>query len=121
LRRNPDLKLRHTPDSVRDLAARQATILQAASHLVRPGGRLVYATCSFLPEENEDVVRGFLQRNANFVAANCGEILAAAGIRLDTGPFLRLRPDAHGADAFFAAVLTRGPPHLDPLPPAERK
>ena len=117
LRRNPDLKLRHTPDTVWELAARQAAILQAASRLVRPGGRLVYATCSILPEENEDVVRGFLTRNTDFAEANAAEILAAAGIGLDTGPFLRLRPDTHGTDAFLAAVLTRGQiaePHAVP-------
>ena len=60
LRRNPDLKWRQTPADVAELAAKQARILAAAATLVKPGGRLVYATCSVLPEENDAIVDAFL-------------------------------------------------------------
>jgi 16S rRNA (cytosine967-C5)-methyltransferase len=107
LRRNPDLKWRQPASAVAELAARQHAILTAASALVKPGGRLVYATCSVLPEENERVVERFLAQNATFTAGNAGAELARAGIPLDTGPTLKLLPHVHHCDGFFAAVLVR--------------
>lgn len=108
LRRNPDLKWRHGPQAPREMAAKQLRILQAAARLVRPGGRLVYATCSLLREENEDVAGAFLNGAAGaFVALHCGELLAAQRIALDTGAQLRLRPQRHGTDGFFAAAFAR--------------
>ncbi len=105
LRRNPDLKLRQNPDSVAELSVKQASILSAAAKLVKPGGRLVYATCSLLPEENEDIVTAFLEATPRFRLKNAAEVLGEQQINLDTGEYLRLNPADHGTDGFFAAVL----------------
>ena len=86
----------------------QFSILSAASTLVKPGGRLVYATCSVLPDENEHVVERFLSQNPAFAMGDASAELARAGIALDTGPTLKLLPHVHHCDGFFAAVLTRG-------------
>jgi 16S rRNA (cytosine967-C5)-methyltransferase len=107
LRRNPDLKWRQSPTDVAELAVRQASILAAAATLVKPGGRLVYATCSVLPEENDAIVDAFLARNDAFAEGSAAAELARAGIPLDTGTRLRLLPHVHGCDGFFAAVLER--------------
>jgi 16S rRNA (cytosine967-C5)-methyltransferase len=107
LRRNPDLKWRQTPADVTELVAKQARILEAASTLVKPGGRLVYATCSMLPEENDAIVDGFLHAHADFAEHDAAALLAQAGVPLDTGARLRLMPHLHGCDGFFAAVLER--------------
>ena len=109
LRRNPDLKLRQNPQSVAELTVKQASILAAAANLVKPGGRLVYATCSLLPEENEDIVTAFLSNNPRFHLKNAAEILSAQQISLDTGEYLRLNPADHATDGFFAAVLEAAP------------
>jgi 16S rRNA (cytosine967-C5)-methyltransferase len=107
LRRNPDLKWRQSPQSVEELKVKQAAILRAAADLVKPGGRLVYATCSLLAEENEDIVAAFLAQHSEFQMLQCGELLAQQGITLDTGAFLRLLPHLHGTDGFFAAAMVR--------------
>ncbi len=107
LRRNPDLKWRQPESAVAELAAKQASILAAAATLVKPGGRLVYATCSVLPEENEAIVAAFLAGHPQFAAGNVAEDLARAGIALDTGTTLKLLPHLHGCDGFFAATLDR--------------
>ena len=111
LRRNPDLKWRQAESAVGELATRQTAILDAASTLVKPGGRVVYATCSVLPDENERVVEGFLAAHPRFAMGDAAAELARAGIALDTGPTLKLLPHLHGCDGFFAAVLTRGAAH----------
>ncbi|HWU84059.1 MAG TPA: RsmB/NOP family class I SAM-dependent RNA methyltransferase [Rhodocyclaceae bacterium] len=110
LRRNPDLKWRQTPGSVAELNAKQAAILASASRLLKPGGRLVYATCSLLPEENEAIVDAFLATHPDFVRKSAADILAQQGISgLATmaGPDLHLLPHLHGTDGFYAAVLER--------------
>lgn len=107
LRRNPDLKWRQTPESIAELQQKQAAILASASRLLKPGGRLVYATCSILPEENADIVNAFLETHPDFVRKSAAEVLAQQGIALDTGEDLRLLPHVHGTDGFFAAVLER--------------
>lgn len=107
LRRNPDLKFRQSPESVVELARKQASILAAAARLVKPGGRLVYATCSLLQEENEDIVTDFLAQHPEFLLRPANEVLAEQRIELDTGEFLRLNPADHATDGFFAAVLER--------------
>ena len=107
LRRNPDLKLRQSPASVAELTVKQANILAAAAKLVKSGGRLIYATCSLLPEENEDIVTAFLAQNPAFILKNAAEVLREQQINLDTGEYLRLNPADHGTDGFFAAVLER--------------
>jgi len=107
LRRNPDLKWRQTPADLAELTAKQARILAAAATLLKPGGRLVYATCSVLPEENDAIVDAFLAAHPEFRATDAAAELARAGIALDTGARLRLLPHVHGCDGFFAAVLER--------------
>jgi len=107
LRRNPDLKWRQTPDSVAELTAKQASILESAATLVKKGGRLVYATCSILPEENEAIVEAFLAGHTEFKQLDCAELLRKQRIALDTGMYLRLSPAQHATDGFFAAVLER--------------
>ena len=107
LRRNPDLKWRYGPERVAALAAEQYRILAAASRLVKPGGRLIYATCSILEEENEGVVERFAQEVSGFAAMSCAEILAQQKIPLQTGNYLRLWPHLHGTDGFFAAAFAR--------------
>jgi len=107
LRRNPDLKWRQTPASISELALKQAKILAAAATLVKRGGRLVYATCSVLPEENEAIVEGFLAQHEDFRSGDAAAEMARADIALDTGQRLRLLPHRHGCDGFFAAVMQR--------------
>lgn len=108
LRRNPDLKWRQHPESLTELLAIQARILRQAARCVKPGGRLVYATCSLLPEENEQQVMSFLEENPEFQLRNAADILSdrCSGLEMHDD-FLRLRPDIHGTDGFFAAVLEK--------------
>ncbi|CAG0124532.1 Ribosomal RNA small subunit methyltransferase B [Rhodocyclaceae bacterium] len=110
LRRNPDLKFRQSPQSVEELTHKQAAILDAASKLLKPGGRLVYATCSLLHEENRAIVDAFLAAHVDFVLRPAGEILAQQKIPLESGECLQLMPQLHGTDAFFAAVMERVKP-----------
>jgi len=107
LRRNPDLKWRQTPESVAELTAKQAAILAAAARLVKSGGRLVYATCSMLREENEAIVEAFLAAHPDYTLVPAAEALKDARVPLDTGDYLKLRPQVHGTDGFFAAALER--------------
>lgn len=108
LRRNPDLKWRQTPQSVAELTQKQAAILAAAAKLLKPGGRLVYATCSLLQEENEAIVDAFLTEHPAFARKPVRELLASQGIDVDLeGDDLRLLPHVHGTDGFYAAVLER--------------
>jgi 16S rRNA (cytosine967-C5)-methyltransferase len=107
LRRNPDLKWRHGAAAIGELAAKQTRILNAAARLVKPGGRLVYATCSILPDENDAVADAFAAAHAEFKELSCAALLAAQRIALDTGERLRLSPHRHGTDGFFAAAYER--------------
>jgi 16S rRNA (cytosine967-C5)-methyltransferase len=106
LRRNPDLKWRQSEASVAELTTKQAAILDAAAKLVRPGGRVVYATCSLLTAENDAVVEDFLARHPEFTLTPASAVLAKQGIALD-GDTLRLLPHRHNTDGFFAAILDR--------------
>ncbi|NYT79400.1 RsmB/NOP family class I SAM-dependent RNA methyltransferase [Alcaligenaceae bacterium] len=111
LRRNPDLKWRQHPGSLDALKQTQANILRQAARLVAPGGRLVYGTCSILPEENEDQVALFLAENPEFTQIDAGKIVAERCKNLtDQGLNLKMRPDVHGTDGFFAAVFERAKP-----------
>ena len=107
IRRNPDIKFRQSPQSLIELTQKQTAILSAASKLLKPGGRLVYATCSFLPEENRAIVDAFLATHSEFTLRPAAEILAQQKIPLEAGECLQLMPQLHGTDAFFAAVLER--------------
>ncbi|HET7730490.1 MAG TPA: RsmB/NOP family class I SAM-dependent RNA methyltransferase [Usitatibacter sp.] len=108
LRRNPDLKMRQTPEGLAELNAKQRAILEAAAGLVKPGGRLVYGTCSLLSEENEDIVAEFLRAHPDFRALSAKDILERQGVKLaGAGEYLRLYPHVHDTDGFFAAVLEK--------------
>jgi 16S rRNA (cytosine967-C5)-methyltransferase len=107
LRRNPELKWRHEESAIEELAAKQKRILEAAARLVKPGGRLVYATCSILREENEAVVDAFEAAAPHFERLSCAALFSAQRIAIDTGERLRLWPHRHGTDGFFAAALQR--------------
>ncbi len=107
LRRNPDLKWRQSPQSIEELKVKQAAILSAAAGLLKPGGRLVYATCSLLPEENQTIVGNFLAAHPQFTLLNCSELLMQQKIPLNTGEFLQLSPQLHQTDGFFAAALAK--------------
>jgi 16S rRNA (cytosine967-C5)-methyltransferase len=106
LRRNPDIKWRAI--NLAELTAVQARILNAAAELVKPGGRLVYATCSVLREENEAIVEEFLVGHPDFAVTPVREILARRHIPLETNETaLHLYPHRHGTDGFFAVALAR--------------
>jgi 16S rRNA (cytosine967-C5)-methyltransferase len=107
LRRNPDLKWRHGEGAVTELAAKQSRILKAAAKLLKPGGRLVYATCSILSEENEAVADRFASEHPEFIGLSCTDLLATQRVTLETGERLRLWPHRHGTDGFFAAAYER--------------
>ena len=107
LRRNPDLKFRQSPGSIEELTAKQAAILASASRLLKKGGRLVYATCSILPEENQLIVEKFLATHSDFALIPANEVLQQQKIPLKCADYLELRPHLHKTDAFFAAVLER--------------
>ena len=109
LRRNPDLKWRQSPEAVVELSAKQRAILNGAATLLKPGGRLVYATCSVLPEENQAIIEQFLGTHPDYQVVSCQKILNEQRIALECGAFLELRPQRHNTDAFFAAVLERRP------------
>jgi 16S rRNA (cytosine967-C5)-methyltransferase len=106
-RRNPDARLRLAETDLAELLPKQAAILDAAQGVVRVGGRLVYATCSLLEEENEAQVSSFLAR---YPAFRLVPLARSGGLSLslpDGGDFLSLTPARHGTDGFFAAVLER--------------
>ena len=111
LRRSPDLKWRQTPETVAAQAELQLRILSSAARLLKPGGRLVYATCSLLPQENEAVAEAFGVAHGDFEPLPVGQLLADAHIaepqtlcRGEGDRFLRLWPHRHGTDGFFAAA-----------------
>lgn len=105
LRRNPDLKWKQTPKDVEELTAKQASILARAAKLVKAGGRLIYATCSLLAEENEQLAEAFLAAHPQFQLVNAADVLAQQQVKLDTGAYLKLLPHQHETDGFFAAVF----------------
>jgi len=116
LRRNPDLKWRQSPQSVQEMTVKQGAILQSAARLLKPGGRLVYATCSLLPQENEEIAQAFSLANSGFSPLPAAEILS--NLKVDGaatlcsggeggGMFLRLWPHRHRTDGFFAAIWVK--------------
>lgn len=106
LRRNPDLKWRQSEESVAELTVKQASILDAAAKMVRPGGRVVYATCSLLAAENDAIITAFLAAHPEFKLTPASAVLAKHGIEV-AGDTLHLLPHQHHTDGFFAAVLDR--------------
>ena len=106
-RRNPDARLRLVQKDLEELVPKQAAILETASRLVRKGGRLVYATCSVLLDENEAQVQGFLDAHPDFRAVPLAEAWPGETGAPGPGPYLSLTPRRHGTDGFFTAVLER--------------
>jgi 16S rRNA (cytosine967-C5)-methyltransferase len=111
LRRNPDLKWRFSETEVERVGQIQRSVLQASARLVKRGGRLVYATCSLLARENQQVVEAFLAANPEFRLMPAAQVLAPQSIEIDQAarfePYLQMLPHVHGSDGFFAAVLVR--------------
>src|SRR6185312_1481114 len=108
-RRNPDAKWRLRPEDLAELTALQAEILDSAARLAKPGGRVIYATCSLLAEENEAQVERFLAAHGDFSLRPIGAVWAETiGVAPPAeGDMLRLTPARHGTDGFFVAVLER--------------
>jgi len=108
LRRNPDLKWRQTPQGIQELQVKQAAILASAARMLKPGGRLVYATCSLLDAENEEIAAAFTAAHPEFELLPANEVLAKAHVEQADGlvenGYLRLWPHRHQTDGFFAAV-----------------
>ena len=116
LRRNPDLKWRQSAKAVQELVAKQTAILDSSARLLKPGGRLVYATCSILKDENEAIAEAFGAAHPDFVLQDAGELLTQLKVEGAQGlcsggesgsAYLRLWPHRHQTDGFFAAVWTR--------------
>jgi 16S rRNA (cytosine967-C5)-methyltransferase len=103
-RRNPDARLRLSETDLAELVVKQAGILDEAQRLVKPGGALIYATCSLLAAENQDQVTAFRTRHPAYRIAPVGEALPAY-LR---GDYLQLSPARDGTDGFFACRLERG-------------
>jgi 16S rRNA (cytosine967-C5)-methyltransferase len=119
-RRHPDAKWRLTEDQLERRVADQKQVLAEARRMTRPGGRIVYVTCSLLAEENEDQVAAFLAEVPEFHAVSPLAAIEASGLatpeglqmlaqRITSAGFLRLSPRSGGADGFFVAVFQRGP------------
>ena len=110
-RRNPDAKWRMRPEDLAELVERQQLILRSAARLVRPGGRLIYATCSLLREEDEAQAEAFLAAETSFsllpMARVWGETIGGASPGGED--YLRLTPARHGTDGFFVAIFERHP------------
>lgn len=113
LRRNPDLKWRLSVAELERINAVQKSVLEEASRLLKNGGRLVYATCSMLKQENQDVVEEFLANHPDFVVYDATQILAKQGAELPAnqrelcGDYFAMLPNRHDTDGFFAAVLVK--------------
>ena len=111
LRRNPDLKWRQSPKALDELCSKQQAILTSAARLLKPGGRLVYATCSLLRCENEQIAEAFGAAHADFEPLPAAAALSAAQVEradeLESGGYLRMWPHRHETDGFFAAAWQR--------------
>lgn len=107
LRRNPDLKFRQTESGLAEINDKQLNILTAASNLVKPGGVLVYATCSILRAENQDIINQFIAVNDNFEIIEVKQILKTIEINLADPRFLELNPVEHDTDGFFACAIRK--------------
>jgi 16S rRNA (cytosine967-C5)-methyltransferase len=105
-RRNPDQRWRSLGPGLDNLLPLQQNILDSAARLVKPGGRLVYATCSLLSEENEQQIEQFLANHTDFSLVPVREAVSIASLP-DTGDMLSLSPAKHHTDGFFGAVMVR--------------
>ncbi len=107
LRRNPDLKWKHSEKSLMELVVKQKNILQSAARLCKKKGLLIYATCSLLNDENEEQVKDFLSENPDFKLVSKSAILEKYGITLNNKNFLKLNPFENDTDGFFGAVMEK--------------
>ncbi|WP_040787684.1 RsmB/NOP family class I SAM-dependent RNA methyltransferase [Massilia niastensis] len=107
LRRNPDVKWRQKVEAIAEMQEKQASILDGAARLLKSGGRLVYATCSLLNEENDVIVEQFLATHPDFELVPMSKVLAEQKIPLEMDQYLKLLPHKHQTDGFFAAVMER--------------
>jgi 16S rRNA (cytosine967-C5)-methyltransferase len=99
-RRNPDMRAKYALSDLEELLNIQAEILESAFQLVKKGGKLIYATCSVLMEENEDQIVKFLENHPEFVHQK-------VNLSNYSGDYLKLTPFQHKTDGFFAAVLRK--------------
>jgi 16S rRNA (cytosine967-C5)-methyltransferase len=107
-RRNPDSKWHLTTNDIKRLASKQKEIISEYSRLVKPGGLLVYVTCTISREENEDVVYGFLKENDDFQKVPAVSINADIfGKLMDKDGFFKSMPHRHNTDGFFGAVMEK--------------
>lgn len=107
LRRNPDIKWRQDEEGIHALAHKQYEILVAASRLAKKHGRVIYATCSLLHDENEAVTEKFIENNNNFRLLNFSEVTSVEKPFKNTGPYFRVLPHTDDCDGFFAAIFER--------------
>jgi 16S rRNA (cytosine967-C5)-methyltransferase len=111
IRRHPDIKWARREGDLKEISQRQLDLLSGVASYLKRGGRLLYATCSLEPEENEEVLEAFLEKHPDFSLKNpqpflrelCGEV----GKTLVEGAFLKTYPHRHGLDGFFSALLTK--------------
>lgn len=111
LRRNPDARWRVRPEDLPELAKTQRALLESAATALRPGGVLVYSTCTVTPEENEAVLRGFMATRASWRIAPREDAPESLRGLIGEDGFLRLQPHRDDTDGFFAARLVRGQPN----------
>ncbi len=113
LRRNPDLKWRLSPEELERINGIQKRVIEAASRLVKKGGRMVYATCSVIRRENQEVVEAFLAAHPDWRLVPAHEVLESQGVQLGEahwarfGGYFQMLPHLNGTDGFFGAVLER--------------
>src|SRR5262249_11199415 len=108
LRRDPDIRWRRRESDIAALAATELTMLRQAAAVVAPGGRLIYATCSSEPEENEQIVEAFAAAAPEFIPLSAASATSRLADRLvDARGFLRTAPHLHQLESFFGAVFTR--------------
>lgn len=112
-RRRPDAKWRLTPEALAERIGEQRQVLSTAAPLVKPGGRLIYATCSVLPSENEQQTEWFLENHPDFTRQPWTQSWAMAAedipapVQTSPSAALQLTPAGHGTDGFYVSILTR--------------
>ena len=108
IRRNPGIKWTATPAMISELSEKQARLLTNSAQAVRPGGKLAYSTCTFLPDENDQVVARLLRDRDDFELLRPAEYVSNMALEVTPdAEYLRLLPHVHGTDGFFLAVLRR--------------
>ncbi|MCB9985627.1 MAG: RsmB/NOP family class I SAM-dependent RNA methyltransferase [Micavibrio sp.] len=115
-RRNPDTRWRNYGPSVEELVVIQREILEKVAGTVKSGGRLVYATCSILPEENEEQIMAFLEAHPEFTLADLKDVWPEGCTPPCEGKFMRLTPLRHKTDGFFTAIMIRKEQPVQPEP-----